>query len=274
MTPEARQVEAEPFYFGPAAEPLFGLHYPPTSGPPRATGILLCYPTGHEYIVAHRAYRQLCIRLAAAGFHVLRFDYHATGDSAGDCEHGAPERWIDDISTAIGELRLRSACRTVALVGCRLGATLAALVGGERGDVQRMVLWDPIVNGKEHVREISARHQYMLRRTHVAPRPGEDAPGLREFLGFAMTDTALRGIEALDLMTMSRPPAPTLLIVNSQAGDDTARWRAHVSRMGASVTYEHVPVPHAWTWIEDPATILVPNQILGAIAAWLAQERS
>lgn len=274
MTPETRQVEAEPFYFGADARPLFGLHYPPTSGPSREAGILLCYPVGHEYIVAHRAYRQLSIRLAAAGFHVLRFDYHATGDSAGDCEQGTPHRWIADISTAIGELRLRSACRTVTLIGCRLGATFGALVGAERGDVERMVLWDPVVNGRQHVHEISQRHQDMLRRTQVASRPDSHRSGAREFLGFAMTGTALGEIEALDLMTMSRGPATNLLVVNSQAGDASAPWRAHMARAGASVTYDHVPVPHAWTWIEDPATILVPNQILGAIVAWLAQVRS
>ena len=274
MSPETRQVEADPFYFGSAAEPLFGLHYPPTSGPAREAGIVLCYPIGHEYIVAHRAYRQLSIRLAAAGFHVLRFDYHATGDSAGDCERGAPPRWLADISTAIGELRRRSACGAVTLVGCRLGATLAALVGAERGDVERMVLWDPVVNGKDHVGEISQRHQDMLRRTQVVSRLGADRAGERELLGFAMTDTALDEIEALDLMAMSRGPATNLLVVNSQAGDATAPWRAHVARAGTIVTYDPIPVPRAWTWIEDPATILVPNQILGAIVAWLAQVRS
>lgn len=274
MSPETRQVEAEPFYFGSAAEPLFGLHYPPTSGPAREAGIVLCYPIGHEYIVAHRAYRQLSIRLAAAGFQVLRFDYHGTGDSAGDCERGTPHEWIADISTAIGELRLRSACRTVTLVGCRLGATFAALAGAERGDVEHMVLWDPVVNGADHVREISQRHQDMLRRTQVVARLGTDRAGEREFLGFAMSDAALREIEALDLMTLSRRPATNLLVVNSQVGDATAPWRAHLARAAASVTYDPIPVPRAWTWIEDPATILVPTRILGAIVTWLAQVRS
>lgn len=80
----------EPFYFGTPDEPLFGIYHPPVSEPVRDVGVLLCYPIGHEYIVSHRFYRQLSIRLAEAGFHVLRFDYYASGDSGGECELGSP----------------------------------------------------------------------------------------------------------------------------------------------------------------------------------------
>lgn len=266
-----REVELEPFYFGTSSEPLFGLHYSPTSEPLREVGILLCYPIGHEYIGAHRAYRQLSIRLAEAGFHVVRFDYYASGDSSGECEQGGPSRWIRDISTAIGELRSRARCRKVCLVGCRLGATLSALVGADRGDIEHMVLWDPVENGVEHVREISRRHQDMLRRTHVVPCPGPARTGTREFLGFSISDTTLREIEAIDLLALSAPPAQHVLVIESHPNDTTVRLREHLTSLGARVTHQRFAVPHAWTWIEDPSTILVPQQILGAAVTWISQ---
>jgi alpha/beta superfamily hydrolase len=261
----------EPFYFGASAEPLFGIYHPPTSEPQRNAGVLLCYPIGHEYIMAHRAYRQLSIRLAEAGFHVLRFDYYATGDSSGECEHGSPRRWLRDISTAIGELRLRSGSSKVCLVGCRLGATLSALVAADRGDIEHIVLWDPIPNGKAYIDELTLRQQEMLQRTHVRPLVNSDRGDTREFLGFAMTETVLSEIEAIDLLAMRQQPAQHLLIIESLSDDTTSQLREHLTTLDSRVVHQHIPIPNAWTWNEDVGTILVPYQILNSVVSWTVQ---
>lgn len=261
----------EPFYFGASAEPLFGIYHPPTSGSLRNAGVLLCYPIGHEYIMAHRAYRQLSIRLAEAGFHVLRFDYYATGDSSGECEHGSPRRWLRDISTAIGELRLRSGSSKVCLVGCRLGATLSALVGADRGDIEHIVLWDPISKGKAYIDELTLRQQEMLQRTHVRPLVKSDRGDTREFLGFAVTEAVLREIEAIDLLAMRQQPAQDLFIIESHGDDTTLQLREHVTSLDSRVAHQHIPIPNAWTWIEDVGTILVPYQILNSVVSWIIQ---
>lgn len=267
-------MEPDPFYFGAPDEPLFGLHYAPRS--PRAldVGILLCYPVGHEYIVAHRAYRQLSIRLAEAGFHVIRFDYYASGDSAGECEHGSPQRWMRDIGATIGELRSRTRCDRVCLVGCRLGATFGALVGAERGDVEHAVLWDPVVNGGEHVREISRRHQDMLRQTHVKAPPSPGNAGTQELLGIAVSEATLREIAAIDLLSISRQPAQQILLIESRRDDTTGPLRQRLTNLGSRITYERIAVPHAWNWIEDPSTILVPHRILTSVITWITQVHS
>lgn len=261
----------EPFFFGTSAEPLFGIYHPSTSGPLRNAGVLLCYPIGQEYIMAHRAYRQLSIRLAEAGFHVLRFDYYATGDSGGECELGSPWRWLRDISTAIGELRLRSGSSKICLVGCRLGATLCALVGSDRGDIEHIVLWDPISNGKAYIDELTLRQQEMLQRTHVRPLVNLDRRNTREFLGFAMTETVLREIEAIDLLALRQQPARHLLIIESHSDDTTSLLREHVKTLASRVVHQRIPIPNAWTWIEDIGTVLVPSQILNSVVSGIVQ---
>ena len=74
MTPHA-------IWFGPADHPLAGyLHLP--DGPP-VGGVLVCAPFGYESTASHRTLRRLGDRLARSGRLVLRFDYAATGASAG-----------------------------------------------------------------------------------------------------------------------------------------------------------------------------------------------
>ena len=61
------------FFFG-KAKSLFGAYYPGEGTSPRASAVLLCGPIGQEFMRVHRALHQLAGLLAAAGFHVLRFD--------------------------------------------------------------------------------------------------------------------------------------------------------------------------------------------------------
>ena len=89
-----------PFFFGSSEERLLGVHHPPRGRAPRERGILLCYPLGQEYMRAHRAFRQLGMLMARRGFHVLRFDWFGTGDSAGRVEDAKIERWVADARSA------------------------------------------------------------------------------------------------------------------------------------------------------------------------------
>ena len=120
-------------------------------GPP---AVVLCYPLWQEYMRAHRAFRQLAMLLSKAGFSVLRFDYFGTGDSAGESDAGDVSRWTHDISTAIDELKDTAGVSKVSLVGLRVGASLAAAVAAERKDLDRIVLWDPVVGGKAYVEKM------------------------------------------------------------------------------------------------------------------------
>ena len=108
--------DVQPFYFGSASRRLFGCyHEPAESG--RGMGVVLCQPLWREYIRAHRAFKQLAVRLSDRGFAVLRFDYYGCGDSDGEDNEGDLRGWTDDVSAAIDELRIRSGVNTADLVG-------------------------------------------------------------------------------------------------------------------------------------------------------------
>src|SRR5665213_1056832 len=87
-------------WFGPEDRPLAGWLHLPETGTARA-GIVLCQSLGVEALVAHPAYVRLARRLEAMGFAVLRFDYSATGDSAGSMKEDASiDQWIADVRVA------------------------------------------------------------------------------------------------------------------------------------------------------------------------------
>src|ERR1700733_8104900 len=87
-------------WFGPEDRPLAGWLHLPEAGTARA-GIVLCPSLGVEALVAQPAYLRLARQLENMGFAVLRFDYSATGDSAGSMESDASiARWVEDVDAA------------------------------------------------------------------------------------------------------------------------------------------------------------------------------
>ena len=114
------------FYFGAGERRLLGCYHEAE----RVDGVaVLCQPFAHEYTRAYACFRHLAARLARAGLSAFRFDYGCTGDSAGNYEHATIEEWLRDVAAAITEARSRRRTARVALIGLRLGATLAEYSG-------------------------------------------------------------------------------------------------------------------------------------------------
>jgi alpha-beta hydrolase superfamily lysophospholipase len=201
-------------HFGLTGYPLFGFYHPPGEGAWRGTGVLLCNPIGTDQTRSDRTYRHLAERLSEAGFACLRFDLFGTGDSGGD--EWTPKlvrRWIDDIGAATEELRARSGAEAIALVGLRLGATLALRHAAERGGVDSLVLWSPCVSGADFVAEVTKLHKlYARMEPHMASAPRTDADG-EEALGCFLPREVIRDLSQIDLLqTRSRPARQTLVI--------------------------------------------------------------
>ncbi len=257
-----------PFYFGPQ-NALFGIDCPPLSGSVRLCGIVLCYPAGQEYLRVHRAFRQLSLSLARAGFHVLRFDYSGCGDSAGEGDEGDIGQWLADISAAVEQVKERGGVARVALVGVRLGATLGALVGVERRDLAGLVLWEPIVDGREYLRTLMTLHRDWLRAVFSKPKQDRTDGRRLEILGFPLTDRMRRGTEGIDLLALEKPPAPDVLIIESDGEGKYDGLGKHLTSLKCRVEHRHIPGPRVWTRGEEMDKAVVPVPILRSIVSWL-----
>lgn len=145
------------------------------------------------------------------------------------------------------------------------------MAGAERGDVDGMVLWDPVVNGRAYVEEISALHQEMLQYAHVKPKRPPNAGKRSEILGFPITGSMLTGLERINLLEIYEKPADNILLIESHEKAKQELLGEYLKEMGAKVTYQRVPNPQLWNWIEDVDKVLVPHHTLQAIASWIAE---
>ena len=257
---------ATPVMFGPSERALFGFYHAPHGPVVHATGVVLCNPLGYEMMCAHRAYRHFAERLAASGFHALRFDYQGTGDSSGYPDEPHRVRaWLDSIGLAIGELRDRAGIAKIALFGVRFGATLAAVAAAQRGDVDELVLWAPSPSGRVYVRELRA---FRLIKEQEAPKPRRD--GDEEVAGYLFDREAVADISALDLSTLKGHTASRILVVpRDDLPGGEARLVKHFEATGASAKL--ATEPGYAKMMRDPQDTVVPHATLDAMIAWLAE---
>jgi pimeloyl-ACP methyl ester carboxylesterase len=212
--------------------------------------------------------RELAGRLAQAGFHVLRFDYFGTGDSAGESEEAELPIWLEDIDTAVEEARELADTRAVSLVGLRLGATLAALWGSRNGELRQAVLWAPVVSGAHYLGELSQQHRAWF---EVRPRPRDlvfaDPP--EELLGTPLRASLRQAIERIDLLGLERCPARRLLVIGPESAPGLGALRGRLAGLGCPAESLD-QLGSSWTpgdFDQQP----VPAQTLQAIVGWLSQ---
>jgi alpha-beta hydrolase superfamily lysophospholipase len=194
-------------WFGPESRPLFGWVSRPAGGLARG-GAVLCPPMGEEGRAAHRTFRRLAEELAAAGIVALRFDYDGTGDSAGLQDD--PDRvpgWLASIEAARQYL-VDLGAPTVAAVGMRLGATLAATRSAS-DPFSSLVLWDPCLSGRTFLREGEAL--YGFGETGLE-RPDDEWRHTPGFQYDADTAQALRSLDLKKLLA-DRPLADRVLLL-------------------------------------------------------------
>ncbi len=234
----------------------------------RDCGVVLCYPLGHEYIQFHRAFRQLAVLLSESGFPVLRFDFTGCGDSGGDHNDWGIGQWVADVATAIEELRRRSAAARVCLAGMRLGGTIAMMAAAGRPDVDPVVLWDPVVEGRQYLEEITALHRAMLRYAHVIEKPATPAGNAAEILGFPLPAEFIAELEHVNLLATDQRPAGRILVIESNPRSSPEPLRKHLETGGMPVAYHRDFRPELWEWIEDFGRVHVPRPLLNAVVDW------
>lgn len=137
-----------PMLIGSQARPLHAI-YTAAAGRRRRRAVVFCPPFRDEGTNAHRTGRVLAQRLAASGAEALRFDYFGSGESAGDDEELSVGSAVEDALTAVDEALALAKVRHVTLVGLRAGALVAALAAPRARAVDRLVLWEPVVDDYE-----------------------------------------------------------------------------------------------------------------------------
>ncbi len=247
---------------------LLGAWHAPQRLRPRSAAVLLCNPFGEEAARAHRIYRVLATQLERSGFHVLRFDYGGTGDSAGESADVSVAGWIDDVALAAEQLLARSGAKKLVAIGLRLGGTLAALATA-RGNLRlrHLVLWDPVVDGAAYLRELAALHRSYMRSEMGAAwtdRLRVDADGVpAEALGVPISAALAAELGAIDLSTEALRTDHVTVIGTGRGGDPGAAARLR----RPPVHWIELPASEAWNSDAALNAAIVPMDAVQAIVA-------
>jgi uncharacterized protein len=253
----------QPFFFGTSQEQIFGVYHAPEARVIRNAGVVLCHPIGHEYLRAHRAFRNLAAALAGQGFHVLRFDYFGSGDSGGRADQMTVKRCLADLASAIQELKDISGASKVSLVGLRFGATFAALAASTRRDVDRLLLWDPVIDGRAYVEEL-----LVLQRDWLHDRLGTaKAAGPSELIGFALTEAIRAELESTTLAGLPKVGARSVALMLSGDSPEYGPLKEQLERDHPQVTCTIVDESNEWRRVEMVHQILLPHLMVRTITA-------
>jgi pimeloyl-ACP methyl ester carboxylesterase len=255
-----------PSFFGSSDSRLFGVYHPPRTSRPRDTGVLFCYPAPQEYMRTHWAFRKLAAMLAREGFHVFRFDYFGTGDSAGDSAAGNMVTWRSNVVTAARELRDVASVSKISAVGFRLGAALAATVS----DVSftDLVLWEPVVRGPVYLAELEALQARSVALDLRSPWAAE--PSVSELLGFPFHAGMRQEVRAVDLISAPAPRAARTAIMVSEERSRFRELERSLQSKGSEVVFQHIPEDVQPGSTGELQAALLSNTMLQAITAHLA----
>lgn len=144
-----------PFFLDGRMTRKFAVEHLPAADVAPEDPIVVCHPPMEEKLRAHRVLVDFARKAAARGHPVLRFDQSGHGDSEGGYEEFGFLDHQADVREAWDWLRSRTGAMPV-LVGLRLGAVLAARIGGEVG--ARSVLWEPVLDPGEWIMETLRAH--------------------------------------------------------------------------------------------------------------------
>lgn len=149
MSGAVGRVQERPFFFDLNGDQLFGFLHRPHGN--LAGAVVMCHAFGEEKLWSHRVYVTFARELADAGFAVLRFDMRGEGDSARDFEQTDIDTRIADTQRAIETTCEQCGVTRVSLVGHRLGGSIAAAAAGRMPEhVDKVVVWDPILDGADY----------------------------------------------------------------------------------------------------------------------------
>ncbi len=200
-------------------------------------GVVIVAPFWHPNICSYRPLWVLAQRLAAHDHAVLRFDWPGQGDSA-DPIHPitTPDDWSQAVREAIAHLRSQTGVVDVALVGLRIGATVALTVADDPS-VASIALISPFVDGSSYIRETRA-FEALTGVPSVAGMGSAPLPrGTIEASGFLIQSAEAEALRSLDLRVLDSSPThekPILLAAPSP--DDPALRLRETFGSGTNLT--------------------------------------
>lgn len=265
LTSPASGIVRTPFYWTSRGESLFGWWHTNSHDHQTDHAVVIAAPLGYEQVHAHRSLRHLADALAAHGIPALRFDWHGTGDSAGLDED--PDRWTvwsANLRDAVELVKRQFGIRRVSVVGLRLGATLAA-TSLTSSDIEHLVLWTPVVNGKTYVREMTA----IDRTSEIARQSQPGEPLDLEPSGFVLSEETAKTVAQVNLL--QSPPVRCSTLIVSREDLAVADGKLYEAYLAEGIVTDHMTFAGYPEMMISPHKGEVPHRAIESMVGWLSE---
>lgn len=268
------------------SQKLFGFYYPAVQQATPQTvsqpsshqlGVMLLYPIQQEYMRCHWGIKHLAKRLAKQGFPVFKFDYYGSGDSFGESQDFNLQQCLADIQAAEQTFRQQCDIQQIAIIGMRLGATLAAQYARQH-EIQQLYLWEPVINGQRHWQELKQLQKELLSRIRenssiFSANPNRHAmhPGKQqeELLGYRVSQQLIDELQELDLMEILQPSEQRTLLVTSQDTREMRDLKEHLINSNPQFSYQLADDPINWVDLEQYLNSIIPHHSMNQIVSFL-----
>lgn len=249
-------------------------------GPPRG-GVLYLPPFAEEMNKSRRMAALAARAFASRGWCTFQFDLSGTGDSAGEFGQFGWDDWLDDVSLAWGVLS-RFASGPKVIWSLRAGSLLAADWLKRREARSPMLLWQPVLNGRQHLTQflrLKAANEALAdvdaRDSMRRVRGALDAGSQVQIAGYTLSPELARGLDAAWFAVSRGYPAPVhaLEIASSERAQVTPALTVEAHRLsdaGVSCSVEVVCGPPFWTTQEiEEAPGLIARSV-AVLDGWLS----
>ena len=211
--------------------------------------------------------RQLALRLSRQGLYVVRFDYYATGNSAGPSQQLSVKTCVNNINDVSRFIADYSESEKITYIGLRLGAALA-LMGSLQSPPDQLVMWDPVINGKDFLAELEVLHEKFLDKMKRG-KSHEHNLG-REYLGYPYSEGIIEELSRIQLEGIDVPGSTALSILTSPDNIEQQRYVEALMNTRPQIRHEETT---SWPVnSEDISTLdssFLPSQSIGQICNFL-----
>jgi uncharacterized protein len=140
------------FFMDAAHGQRFCLLHTPPSDQAVLGHVVYVHPFAEEMNAARRMAGKQARAMARAGFAVLQMDLMGCGDSSGHFEEASWDAWVADVALA-RHWMLERWPGVAWLWGLRAGCLLAAQVCRQDTHPAKLLLWQPVLSGKQHLHQ-------------------------------------------------------------------------------------------------------------------------
>lgn len=258
-----------PLFFGGRSGPLYGVHHAPDPKADRSHGVLFLPPLGQDYKRCHKTLQKLAQDLARAGFHVLRFDYGGSGDSA-LADGWNLASWQQDAGDALQQLRALGGVSALSAFGVRLGAAVAVNLGEP---LANLVLWDPIGDGPAYLEELETLNLALLHRfRHSSRRRGRVEVPPEQLVGHRFPDAMRASLEGYALSMPGPVPARRALWIDAESTPATAGYAQFEGRLGEEERHQELDVRCHWRSLAEIGNVIMGQPLARQVLLFLADE--